>query len=133
MSVPVAELKDRLRKALQIRDMKPIELSEKTKIPKSAISQYMSGYTKPKQDRIHLICKALNINEAWLLGYDTPFERTSSEPELTAEEKIIANLKKFNLSEEKEIIENIQIKLVMLNKDGLNKTDDYISDLIENP
>ena len=35
MSVPVAELKDRLRKALQVRDMKPIELSEKTKIPKS--------------------------------------------------------------------------------------------------
>lgn len=91
MSVPVAELKDRLRKALQVRDMKPIELSEKTKIPKSAISQYMSGYTNPKQDRIHLICKALNINEAWLLGYDAPFERTVSEPELTAkDEKDIA-------------------------------------------
>lgn len=73
--MPTAELKDRLRKALELRNMKPIELSEKTKIPKAAISQYMSGYTKPKDDRLFLICKALNINEAWLLGYDTEMER----------------------------------------------------------
>lgn len=54
MSQPIAELKDRLKQALVIRNIKPIELSEATKIPKSAISQYMSGYTKPKQDRIFL-------------------------------------------------------------------------------
>lgn len=75
MSQPIAELKDRLKQALVIRNIKPIELSEATKIPKSAISQYMSGYTKPKQDRIFSICKVLQINEAWLLGYDVPMEK----------------------------------------------------------
>lgn len=75
MSQPIAELKDRLKQALTIRNIKPIELSEATKIPKSAISQYMSGYTKPKQDRIFSICKFLRINEAWLLGYDVPMEQ----------------------------------------------------------
>ena len=75
MALPSAELKDRLKKALSIRDMKPIELSEKTGIPKSAISQYMSGYAKPKSDRIYLISNALNISEAWLLGYDISMER----------------------------------------------------------
>ena len=35
----------------------------------------MSGYTKPKQDRIFSICKVLQINEAWLLGYDVPMEK----------------------------------------------------------
>lgn len=78
MSTPIDELKNRLKKALSIRNMKPIELSEKTGIPKSAISQYMSGYTKPKQDRIYYISKALNINEAWLMGYDVPMEKQSS-------------------------------------------------------
>lgn len=64
--------RERLSNALADRKMKPIELSEITGIPKSAISQYMSGYTKPKQDRISLISKALNVSEVWLLGYDAP-------------------------------------------------------------
>lgn len=77
------ELKDRLKKALSVRNMKPIELSEKTGIPKSAISQYMSGYTKPKQDRVYLISKALDINEAWLLGFDVPMEKQNTNEPLT--------------------------------------------------
>ncbi len=75
MSAPVDELKNRLKKALSIRNLKPVDLVEKTNIPKSAISQYMSGYAKPKQDRIYLIAKALDISEAWLLGYSVPMER----------------------------------------------------------
>lgn len=94
MSTPIDELKNRLKKALSIRNMKPIELSEKTGIPKSAISQYMSGYTKPKQDRIYYISKALNINEAWLMGYDVAMEKDEKQPfkpELTErDEKDIA-------------------------------------------
>lgn len=69
------EVKNRLAKALRLRNMKPIELSEKTKIPKSSISQYMSGYSKPNSERTLLISQALNINEAWLLGFDVPMER----------------------------------------------------------
>ena len=72
------DIKDRLKKALEYRNMKPIELSEKTKIPKSAISQYMSGYAKPKQDRIDIISEALNISPAWLLGYDTNISKDTN-------------------------------------------------------
>lgn len=68
------------------------------------------------------IAKALGIEPSDLL---------STTDTMSTEEKIVANLRKFNLSQEKEIIENIQTKLVLLNKDSLNKTDDYISDLIE--
>ena len=71
----IAELKDRLAIALELRNMKPIELSKITGLSKSAISQYMSGYAKPKDDRVYLISKALNISEAWLLGFDVPMER----------------------------------------------------------
>ena len=48
MSTPIVPLKDRLKKAMDLRNLKPIDLVEKTKISKSAISQYMSRYTKPK-------------------------------------------------------------------------------------
>ena len=65
------EVKDRIKEALELQNMKPIELSQRTGIPKSAISQYMSGYAKPKSDRLKLLAKALNVSEAWLSGYDT--------------------------------------------------------------
>ncbi len=79
MSSLIDELKNRLKIALNYAGMKPIELSEKTGIPKSSISQYMSGYAKPNTERIYLICKALNVSESWLMGFDVPMERTSSE------------------------------------------------------
>ena len=65
----------RICKALQIRGMKQVELSERTGIPKSAISQYCAGTFKPKQQRLFLIAKALCVDEAWLLGLDVPMER----------------------------------------------------------
>ena len=70
MISPTHEIKDRLIQVLREKSIAPKELSEKTGTPKSSISQYMSGYAKPKQDRIYLISKALDINPTWLLGYD---------------------------------------------------------------
>lgn len=64
------EFKDRLKKCMSIRNIKPVELSERTGLSKSTISQYMSGYAKPKSDKLFIIAKELNVNEAWLIGYD---------------------------------------------------------------
>ncbi len=66
----MAEFYQQLRKAMSIRNISQAELCEKTKIPKSAMSQYVSGSFKPKQKRTYLIAKALNVNEAWLMGYE---------------------------------------------------------------
>lgn len=66
----VEDFKDRLNKALSIRDIKPIELSEKTGISESTISQYRSGYAKPKEERLAIIANALDVNPAWLMGLD---------------------------------------------------------------
>ncbi|WP_243124926.1 hypothetical protein [Clostridium cuniculi] len=38
----------------------------------------MSGKYTPKQNNIYLIAEALNVNEAWLMGYDVPMERTNN-------------------------------------------------------
>ena len=76
---------NRIRKALNMRAMKQSDLCRITKIPKSAISQYLSGDFEPKQDRIYLISKALDVSETWLLGYDVPMEREKP-PSITKEE-----------------------------------------------
>lgn len=65
-----------LKIAMELRHITQIDLCKKTGIPKSAMSQYMSGKFKPKQNRTYLIAKALNVNEAWLMGFDdVPMER----------------------------------------------------------
>ena len=86
----------RIATALSLRNMKQSELCEITKIPKSAISQYVSGSFEPRQDRIYLIAKALNVSEAWLMGYDVPMERQKNSPskseELSEGEKMLLEL-----------------------------------------
>lgn len=71
----IATCSDRIKVALKIRSMKQSDLVRLTEIPKSAISQYISGAFEPKQDRIYLMAKALNVSEAWLMGLDVPMER----------------------------------------------------------
>ena len=72
----VAELKDRLPEALSLRDKKAVDLVRDLKIPKSAISQYMSGKSqKMDSERLYLICKYLDVSEPWMMGYDVPMER----------------------------------------------------------
>lgn len=65
----------RIKQALELRNMKQADLVERTGIGKSAISQYLSGKYVPKQKATHLIAKALNVSEAWLMGYNVPMER----------------------------------------------------------
>ena len=65
----------RIAMALKIKGMKQYELCRLANVPKSSLSLYLSGAYEPKQDRVYDIAKALNVNEAWLMGYDVPMER----------------------------------------------------------
>lgn len=71
----IATFAERLSEALQIKGVRQADLSFVTKIPKSAISQYISGAFEPKQDRIHLIAQVLDVSEMWLCGYNVPMEK----------------------------------------------------------
>lgn len=72
---------ERIREGMALRDLKQTDLVEKTGISKGALSSYLSGRYVPKQNNIYLIAKALNVNEAWLMGNDVPLERhTISKP-----------------------------------------------------
>lgn len=75
MNTPIEDFKTRFNKVLSAKNIKPAELAEKTGLSKSTISHYMSGYTKPKSDKLFILCKSLNVNEQWLMGYDVPMEK----------------------------------------------------------
>ena len=87
------EFTTRFNKALSIRNMKPSELSEKSGISKSTISHYMSGYTKPKSDKLFILAKALDVAEAWLMGLNVAMERNDYEdPELLKRDAILEDI-----------------------------------------
>ena len=91
----VASCGHRIAKALELRDMKQAELCKLANVPKSSLSLYLSGAYEPKQDRIYAMAKALNVNEAWLMGYDVPMERernSPEEPKLSEGEEMLLNL-----------------------------------------
>lgn len=68
------EFNVRFKKALTSRKMSQSELCTLTNIPKSAISQYLSGSFRPKPARMYLLSAALKVNPDWLMGYDVPME-----------------------------------------------------------
>lgn len=81
----VYRIKDRIKEALELRGMLPIELARKSGINKGSISRYLKGEMIPKQSKIVDMARALNVSPAWLLGYDTPMEGTGDEIVFTKE------------------------------------------------
>lgn len=88
-----AELKERLRDAMNVRRIKAVELCEKTDIPKGAISYYLAGKSQPKADRLHKLAIALDVSEAWLLGFDVPMQRTEQQKKNDDLVQVIAQLR----------------------------------------
>jgi len=83
----------RIKQAMELRNMNQADLVNATGIGKSAISQYLSGKYVPKQTATHAIAKALNVSEAWLMGYDVPITRAEEiKTAVTKEEKAFLDL-----------------------------------------
>lgn len=66
---------ERLNFIIKERGIRQKDLCLQTGISKSAMSQYLRGSFEPKQQKLHLLAVALNVSEAWLMGYDVPRER----------------------------------------------------------
>lgn len=75
MSTLIDTFANRLKYAITIKNIKPIELSKKTNISKTNISCYMSGKYEAKQDGVKLLADVLDVNPVWLMGYDVPMEK----------------------------------------------------------
>ncbi|SFR67159.1 helix-turn-helix domain-containing protein [Anaeromicropila populeti] len=65
----------RIKKAMDIRNMRQVDVIEKSGINKGSLSSYLSGKYIPKQSNIIRLASALNVAEAWLSGQDVPMER----------------------------------------------------------
>ena len=115
MEILVDSFSNRLTKALQIRNMKPIELAEKSGIDKGKISSYMSGRYKAKQDTLYILATALDVSPVWLMGYDVSIDG-----------KILDDSKHIKLSDEDISFMNGIKKLDENEKKIIRNTMDYL-------
>lgn len=73
------ERKNRIREALSARNMKQVELAEKSGIAKGTINNWLNQRYQPKQKSLMKLAKVLDVSEMWLAGYDVPMERPQAQ------------------------------------------------------
>lgn len=75
---------DRLKKLMSERRLKQVDIltlsapyckEYNIKMNKSDISQYVSGKVEPSQEKLVVLGMALDVSEAWLMGFDVSPER----------------------------------------------------------
>lgn len=77
----------RIKEAMQTYGISQAELARRTEIDKSSLSNYLSGKYKPKQNGIYKIANALNVSEAWLMGFNVPMQKEYRE-NINADERL---------------------------------------------
>ena len=87
MAKKTATFAQRLREGLDLRGMKQIELVTRSGISKYSISHYLKGDWEGKQDAVYELARALNVSEAWLMGYDVPAERSAPKVSVQLDKK----------------------------------------------
>lgn len=102
----------RIKQAMNSSNLKQIDIVNKAKsleketgikLTKTDLSQYVNGKVTPGQKKLYILAKILNVNEAWLLGYDV--ERARIDDKSRAEfnqqqDTMAAHFDKDGLTEE---------------------------------
>jgi len=74
----------RLNEIMNMRNIRQIDILNAAapfckkygvKLGKNDLSQYVNGKVEPGQEKLTILGLALNVSEAWLMGYDVPMER----------------------------------------------------------
>lgn len=94
----------RLKFAMEKENITQTELAKKTNIRQSSISDWLNGRYIPKVDKIEIISRALNVNPAYLMGWEDYPNYDLSFKFVQKKDEIIKDLN----PEIKEIINNIK-------------------------
>lgn len=69
-----SSFQDRMKEVMLNRNITQSELSKATGITQSSISDWMRGKYLPKQDKVDIIAKALDVTPSYLMGWNSPDE-----------------------------------------------------------
>lgn len=80
----MASTAERLREVMKEKGLKQVDIINRSlpfqkkygvNLFKSHLSQYVNGKSQPDQHKLFILAETLNVNEAWLMGYDVQKER----------------------------------------------------------
>lgn len=95
----------RLNKIMADRNLRQVDILELVKpfcmkygikMNKSDLSQYTSGKVEPSQEKLVVLGMALNVSEAWLMGFDVPMERNNNDNRKNSFPKIVQYYNQLN-------------------------------------
>lgn len=110
----------RLKQLMNDRNLKQIDILNKAqpycikygvKLGKSDLSQYISGRNNPSQKKLTILGLALNVNEAWLMGFDVPMERNDKQLNNIDEKMIIEKYNKLNKKQKENLLDYAEFLL----------------------
>ena len=113
----------RLKTIMDLRNLRQVDILNAAKpfcnkygikLERNDLSQYVSGKVVPGQDKLTILGLALNVSEAWLMGFDVPMERNITTDTQTGNEHLTEFMELFTLltPTEQEII-ILQIKGIL--------------------
>lgn len=127
----------RLKEIMKIRGLKQIDILEKCahnpyngKISKSDLSQYVSGKVLPRQDKLSILAYALDVSEAWLMGYNVPMNAQDENDEIDiTKHNLVSNIatliNDYDIDFLNELYELVN-SAKSLNKEDLSQVKKYI-------
>lgn len=121
---------ERLKQIMEDRNLRQIDIIEKckpyckelgVKMGRSDFSQYLSGKIQPKQTKLAILSRALNVSEAWLMGFDVPMSSNGASTAETVDEREQVLLELFRLVPEGQKEEVINLIHSALKMQGLSQ------------
>lgn len=131
---------DRLKQIMSERNLRQVDILEmckpycqkyNIKLGRNDLSQYVTGKVEPGQKKLTILGMALNVSEAWLMGFDVPISRTISNEDIGnafANDnlfEVINNISALSPQEKNHFTNYLQ--LLEINR---KKADDYVEQLL---
>ncbi len=123
----------RLKQIMKERNLRQTDILQKckpfcekfhVKLGRNDLSQYVNGKVEPGQEKLTILGLALNVNEAWLMGFDVPMERSDKKNSISESLRIMTFYNRLN-TYGKEIATE-QVRLLTLDE-KYTKADNILS------
>ena len=111
---------DRLKKIMNERRLKQVDILNMSlpfcqrfnvKMNKSDISQYVSGKVEPSQEKLVVLGMALNVSEAWLMGFDVSPVRKDNQKEANEDIDLLWKISMLDKRDKETIRDMIDVML----------------------
>jgi transcriptional regulator with XRE-family HTH domain len=77
----------RLKEAMGKRNIRAKDISKATGLSPSVLSHYLAGDFAPQHGNLTTMARFLNVNPAWLIGFDAPMDAVGIQDPLPIESK----------------------------------------------